>query len=129
MNYNEMTDFEINKLVAEKLDEAFLLPYIVTFNDSNEVVYLCEKDGISSIYPIAHFDPCNNPSDAWPIILENNIKLYIDDEYDDVGNLVKSCNAYTGTQASSNTEYGKFNVDHKNPLRAAMIVYLMMGDE
>ncbi len=102
MSYNELTDFEINKLVAEKLTgkESIFVP-----------------------------DYCNNPSDAWPIILENNIKLYIDDEYDDVGNLVKSCNAYTGTQANSNTEYGKFNIHHKNPLRAAMIVYLMMNKE
>ena len=98
--YAEMRNFEINKLVAEKQDD----------------------------YSMFRFDYCNDPAGAWPIILENNIKLYIDDEYDDAGNLVKSCNAYTGTQANSNTEYGKFNVDHKNPLRAAMIVYLMLGN-
>jgi len=113
--YAEMSDFEINKLVAEKLDEAFLLPYIVTFNDSNEVVYLCEKDGISSIYPIAHFDPCNNPSDAWPIILENRINI-------------KHLSSSDTWVAEESKDICVYSIN-ENPLRAAMIVYLMLeGD-
>ncbi|MCP4254888.1 MAG: DUF2591 domain-containing protein [Candidatus Scalindua sp.] len=119
MNYNELTDFEINKLVAEKLDKAGLLPYIVTFNDSNEVVYLCEKDSLSSIYPIAHFDPCNNPSDAWPIILDSEITLYAP--------------RHLTHKDSWGAQYYVVNspkiIRDKNPLRAAMIVYLMLSEE
>ncbi|MCP4321484.1 MAG: DUF2591 domain-containing protein [Alteromonadales bacterium] len=87
MNYNELSDFEINKLVAEKLTgkESIFVP-----------------------------DYCNNPSDAWPIIVDNRITVA---PYDD---------ASQGWSATYDTS---FFIDDDNPLRAAMIVYLMMNKE
>lgn len=65
------------------------------------------------------FDPCNNPSDAMPIIIENNISLRaptITDRWkaefiDEYGN-------YVGYRRALN----------KNPLRAAMELFLLMKD-
>ncbi|MCG9943636.1 phage protein NinX family protein [Providencia rettgeri] len=53
--YTELSDFEINKKVAERL--------FLKFTDSWSVILV---DGES-------FDPCNNPADAMPIIIENKI--------------------------------------------------------
>lgn len=52
MNYEEMSDFEINKAVSSKFRKVW------TWKGK---VYL----SMTSTKP---FDPCNNPNDAWPII-------------------------------------------------------------
>lgn len=68
-------------------------------------------------------DYCNDPGAAWPIIVANGISL----------------NHYTGTWEASyeyDAPIGAFGTDetvtgaieHKNPLRAAMIVFLMMQE-
>ena len=112
MNYNELTDFEINKLVAVKqglnLTEGQYYAPTIGFLEKGK--------GFNRV------DYCNNPSDAWPIILENRIRI--------------SPNPTTEIWTAENDiilgsfENGGLNfVEHKNPLRAAMIVYLMMGDE
>lgn len=59
------------------------------------------------------FDPCNNPADAWPIIL---------------------CNRITLMPASKGDKWMAQVFDHAiadvstNPLRSAMIVFLMMQE-
>lgn len=58
------------------------------------------------------FDPCNNPADAWPIIVENKLSIYPSAERWGV----------EGPEAND-----PFHFD-ENPLRAAMIVFLMMKD-
>ena len=115
MNYEDMSDFEINKLVSKNTDFGEL---VVSINDSNETVYLCEKDGTFSIFPISHFDPCNNPSDAWPIILGNNISI------------LKSGNEWMATwsEYGSHMAVNDIYVSDKNPLRSAMICFLKMKD-
>lgn len=55
--YTELSDFEINKKVAERL--------FLKFTDKWSVILV---DGES-------FDPCNNPNDAMPIALDNGISL------------------------------------------------------
>ena len=64
------------------------------------------------------FNPCNNPADAWPIIADNGISL--------------ECiivNRHEKTWRSQfKTAYVKHRVNHKNPLRAAMIVFLLMQE-
>ncbi len=99
-NYNEMTDFDINKRVADlsgmkiaKVQDDLRKSVIVWKNDSTY-----------------EFDPCNKPSDAWPIILENNISLIAPEGYQAEWDAIV-------------TEYTCFD---KNPLRAAMIVFLML---
>ncbi|WP_044124335.1 phage protein NinX family protein, partial [Vibrio cholerae] len=59
------------------------------------------------------FDPCNNPTDAMPIIIDNRISLR---------------NRYKGIWKAE-TEWGvTFISTSDNPLRAAMEVFLMIKD-
>ena len=98
--YAEMSDTEINKLVANKQHDY-------------------------SIYNKP--DYCNNPEDAWPIILEAEISLIRDVSTNDVWEAVPK-GWYTENGFISNVNGDLCFID-KNPLRAAMIVYLMMEDE
>lgn len=60
-------------------------------------------------------DYCNNPADAWPIIQQSRISIT-----HHAKDFEWHCYAHGVSQ----------NVINKNPLRAAMIVFLMMqGDE
>ena len=95
--YAEMTEPEINKLVGEKR------------------------------YPMAKksWDFCNNPSDAWPIILENRIEIHPRDIRVSRNEYIKGWGALPESCSES---YEIFS-QGENPLRAAMIVYLMIGDE
>ncbi|WP_265498541.1 phage protein NinX family protein [Providencia rustigianii] len=105
--YAEPSDFDINKLVAEK---AFI--NIKASKTFSEVIIFKNKIKY-------RFDPCNNPSDAMPIIIENKISLRaptITDRWkaefiDEYGN-------YIGYRRALN----------KNPLRAAMELFLLMKD-
>lgn len=58
------------------------------------------------------FDPCNNPADAWPVITDSMISIR------PVGNDGQLWEA--SGMAGVKADYDK------NPLRAAMIVFLMM---
>ncbi|MDH2379222.1 phage protein NinX family protein [Providencia rettgeri] len=58
--YTGLSDFEINKKVAEKLG--------LNFKDGVIV-----KNG-----EWFYFDPCNNPSDAWQLILEAKLSIHPD---------------------------------------------------
>ena len=108
--WQNKSDFEINKSVSDLLDFDGLIPF---FNDNQEVVYLCDKNGVDSIYPVRDFNPCNNPADAWPIIIRNEISIvFMPDEWE--------CHALINNDEA-------FNTTNKNPLRAAMIVYLEMN--
>lgn len=93
-DYSKMSDFEVNKAVAE-----------IT-GDSRPKV---EEWGISRTIP----DYCNNPADAWPIILDNSISVIQHEEYQ--GQPWFACK-------------GRINATNINPLRAAMIVFLMMKE-
>ena len=60
------------------------------------------------------FDPCNNPADAWPIITSSMISIR------PVGN---------DGQLWEASGMGGMKADYdKNPLRSAMIVFLMMKE-
>ncbi len=58
-------------------------------------------------------DYCNNPADMWPIIVENKISLINHDDED----------WFAFQWVSNDAECW-----HKNPLRAAAIVFLMIKD-
>ncbi|WP_193165671.1 phage protein NinX family protein, partial [Enterobacter hormaechei] len=60
---------------------------------------------------------CNNPADAWPIITANKISIYAMSEADKRGGW--------GAEAFHPNDAYSFN---DNPLRAAMIVFLMMQE-
>lgn len=102
-DYSAMSDFEINKAVAISIggfhEEDMFEPEQTIFRRFNHI--------IGKTY--AKFDPCNNPADAWPIILENKISI----------------NHWCTGEWTADAIDGDF-VFSDTPLRAAMIVYLQM---
>ena len=69
---------------------------------------------------LSDYDPCNNPADAWPIIVANKISILIDETVDYWSSALVHdfCDADAFSHGASDN----------NPLRAAMIVFLMMKD-
>lgn len=100
--YTSKSDFEINKNVA--LHVGGLALSLTVVNDEHK-----------TSGNIGNFDPCNNPSDAWDIIIENRINLRTVDGYMD-----------WYADHPTNSRIYSHNI---NPLRAAMEVFLMMRDE
>ena len=105
MEYHNMTDGEIAERIAK----------IIGLNTASQggKAVLHVKNGIWTL-----FDPCNNPADAWPIIVNNGISLEC---------IVVNRHEKTW-RAQFKTAYVKHRVNHKNRLRAAMIVFLMMQE-
>ena len=97
-DYANMSDFEITQMVS-----AYLWGSVCAVDG---VVLHGEMDGA--------FDPCNNPADAWPIITGSMISIR------PVGNDGKLWEA-------SGIDGMKADYD-KNPLRSAMIVFLVMKE-
>ncbi|WP_109372513.1 phage protein NinX family protein [Proteus genomosp. 6] len=101
--YTELSDFEINKKVAEKLGAE----WFVTTTVWDELVVMVGNKC---------FKPSNNPADAMPIIIENKIGMNF------IGNIV-------GWSASHICESkGELEVYDKNYYRAAMMCFLIMKD-
>lgn len=119
-DYSKMSDFEINCLVAEMIGYRPLdaeLGYAGLQEEGDITAAIVRgKNRIGAFYP------CDNPSDAWPIIYQNRISIMFDGtspEYE--GEYNEWCDAISSCQ--------RFGVQHQsNPLRAAMIVFLMMKD-
>ncbi|MEX9486100.1 phage protein NinX family protein [Proteus mirabilis] len=113
--YTELSDFEINLAVAH----IALGKGSYDWCPDKKEVYFAGIDGGEFLHH-GYFDPCNNPYYAMPIIIENKISLRaptITDRWkaefvDEYGNYV-----------------GYIRALNKNPLRAAMEVFLMMKDE
>ncbi|EOH1069663.1 phage protein NinX family protein [Cronobacter sakazakii] len=118
MDYSKLSDFEINGMVASLTqspgdhtqisNETFIHEYA----DIGEIKGLC--------LGWKKFDPCNNPSDAWPIIHDNRISLVIDDTTDEWSSALVNDFSDDMTFQHSNA--------NKNPLRAAMITFLLMKE-
>lgn len=107
-NYEDMSDFEINKAVA--------LIVGVTFNDDGAPVRFVECDtGSYGDFNEIEFDPCANPADAWPIIEKYRISIINLDEDEWGARGVAYCKSKRAI--------------HENPLRAAMIVFLKMNED
>ena len=94
-DYASMSDYEI----AEKIGKAIGL--VSGAGD----LYI--KNGVWT-----RFDPCNNPADAWPVILQSKISIFALDD-DDWG-----ARGYNCIIRSINP----------NPLRAAMELFLKMKE-
>ena len=106
MNYSEMSDIEINKLVAEASGIK-----ILELIDSPAYGVIVGYEGQGE--PVS-YDPCNSPADAWPIILENKIDI----QWSGHSAL---CLSFTRSDSSAMFR-------DESPLRAAMIVFLMMNE-
>ena len=105
MNYEEMSDLQINLLVSNAIG--------VDAPENSGVVFGAVKhDGDNVVSVIGVVDYCNNASDAWPIIYGNHISIINDYGWG-------AYHRRTGIESSM----------HVNPLRAAMIVFLMMQEQ
>lgn len=106
MNYEEMSDFGLSEMYLKVKygDDAMILP----FSQSSEAAVAYVKRDNGELVAEEIFD-LNNPADAWPIIVENEIGV----------NKLK-CEPYWMA------EKGDFYARDRNPLAACMIVYLMM---
>lgn len=99
--YRDKSDFEINKAVfrAARIKHKWF-----RFLPHGVVTYNIKGDWVI-------FDPCNNPSDSMPIINKYGISLmYQDREF----------------QVATND--GNYYCCMSNPLKAAMVIFLMMKD-
>lgn len=112
MNYEEMSKPELCALVAK----AWFDDVIYHGSNCDGSIYL---DRASEEY-LVEFDPIDNPSDAWPIIVSNKICIQW---YEDNHGIYAS--ASMATSDESNDSYIS---DNENPLRAACICFLKMKD-
>ena len=108
MNYEEMRDFEINSLVFR------LMMKYEPMHCHGGFIY----------HPIigGEYNPCNNPADAWPIILETCMTIELADP--NLGGI--------GTNTIYNprgTDWQCDYTDNSQCFRAAMICFLEMKDE
>lgn len=110
-NYSELNDEQINLLVAKEL--GVQLSHHCQIKRLDDHKLLLEDN-------TTHFDPCNSWADAGPIILENKIDITFEGREPwqhkciaispkVIGGVRKACL-------------------HKNPLRAAMTVFLAMHE-
>ena len=109
-DYSKMSDFEINGYVSMH-EHGFSW---IEFDDEMSSHVKCGNEGSPGFAIVEVKDYCNNPSDAWPIINIERIGVYPSEGPD-----------FMPWIAAKNA----FSVTDKNPLRAAMIVYLMMKEE
>ncbi|HEK0565198.1 TPA: DUF2591 domain-containing protein [Proteus mirabilis] len=103
--YTELSDFEINLLVAQ-----FVLPetqYDVIKQTMDIIQFL-----VDGSFGYRFFDPCNNPTDAMPIIIENGISM------------VRVNNTWSARQFNNHC----IEINGDNYYRIAMICFLLMKD-
>lgn len=118
MDYSKMSDQEINMAVAE-----IFHPDSVVIESKSRPPSAC----ITGHLPSKWVDYCNNPADAWPIIFSNLISVEPDYEFIDPSE--EECFA-SGLWISEYFDGKNKSLRYADPspLRAAMIVFLMMQD-
>ena len=105
MDYSKLSDFEINKRVFMSITGAKPLGY--PHNADGRSV------GNESNGEYRWYDYCNNPADAWPIIFSHRIGV---------------SPAAVGDKWAAHYCNWDIAIVDTNPLRAAMIVFLMMQE-
>lgn len=121
IDYSEMSDFEINKAVLEHIVISLGLESKVKRNN-----YISSRKASQGVYcenSDKDFD-FNDPRKAWPIIIENSIGLV------PVLTWNNRCFSLEPTEKwrAEKTDW-TIEIEDRNPLRAAMIVFLMMNEE
>lgn len=113
MDYSKLSDFEINKRVA------LTLGFILYKNgESHRANHVAIQEGRCGAFTM---DYCNNPADAWPIIVANQISILYEEA-------IGKWNAGKAYRVDGVEWQITDDVMDKNPLRAAIIVFLMMQD-
>lgn len=110
MNYENMSDFDVNKMVAASVGVDISEDQYEWYGDRDENVVIINRYGKSDVV-----NYCNNPSDAWPIIMENKIAVMPWSHQEWQAFIMK------GGQPD-------LRVIVNNPLRATMIVFLMIQE-
>ena len=95
--YTELSDSEINKKVAEKLGIRFT-----------------PRNGVLILSATKLFDPCNNPADAWQLLLEAKLSIHPDFNNDCESWIVRNIHIPM--------------VNEANLSRGISIAYLLMKD-
>ncbi|ECM7734920.1 DUF2591 domain-containing protein [Salmonella enterica subsp. enterica serovar Newport] len=122
MDYSQLSDFEINVAVFEAIHNG---SPDYKEGENGDMVFvsfegdIVNGDAVELEVESGSFNPCANPADAWPIIVENRIGIIPAPE----NGLWKAAHRKVG---SDSTPYHM--TQDENPLRAAMIVFLMMQD-
>lgn len=122
MDYSQLSDFEINVAVFEAIHNG---SPDYKEGENGDMVFvsfegdIVNGDAVEVEVESGSFNPCANPADAWPIIVENRIGIIPAPE----NGLWKAAHRKVG---SDSTPYHM--TQDENPLRAAMIVFLMMQD-
>lgn len=113
--YRDKSDFEINYQVLAIFEPD--IEHMCLSNDEKSF-YHCGFDG-NGFYETTIPDYCNNPADAMPIVIENKISL-------------RAPSITDRWKAEFVDEYGNYvgylRALNKNPLRAAMELFLLMKD-
>lgn len=107
-DYSKMSDFEVNGYVS-MYEHGFSW---IEFDDEMSSHVKCGNEGSPGFSIVEVKGYCNNPSDAWPIIKTNHINI-----------------GWAGDEEWFARTVHTAKVFDVNPLRCAMIVYLMMKDE
>lgn len=71
--YRDKSDFEINLAIAH----IFLGKDNYDWCPDKKEVYHAGMDG-GDFLPCAYFDPCNNPTDAFPLIIDVKLSIHPD---------------------------------------------------
>ncbi|RKR53205.1 uncharacterized protein DUF2591 [Yokenella regensburgei] len=110
MDYSKLSDAEIAQKVWFWCNQNIEHDNTLCGRSGGEMLYV--KNSVWTV-----FDPCNNPADAWPIIVANKINIEWHQWKDDTDK------PYALSNATMISRYDD------TPLRAAMIVFLMMQDK
>lgn len=122
MDYSQLSDFEINVAVFEAIHNG---SPDYKEGENGDMVFvsfegdIVNGDAVEVEVERGSFNPCANPADADPIIVENRIGIIPAPE----NGLWKAAHRKVG---SDSTPYHM--TQDENPLRAAMIVFLMMQE-
>ncbi|ELY4864606.1 DUF2591 family protein [Cronobacter sakazakii] len=119
MDYSQLSDFEINKRVA-----ICIHPEIRDWNCydvSGRACFVINENTRKRVQ--FGFSFTTNPADAWPIILKNGINVFTDMI---PHGLLGQARASVISHEHASSEC--IIANDANPLRAAMIVFLMMQE-
>jgi len=126
MNYSEMSDFDINKAVGEIILEGKWACKPGSAGNASDFWYYGSVDTFVTPYH-ALPDYCNSWADAGPIITQERISLIADGEWLAAGPGT-GIDGYFDSKGGVGTYGGDLFWHDKNPVRAAMIVFLMMKE-